>query len=228
MSPDESGYTKPLVPGPQTYSEKVRNSTASPESSDYDEGEKARKIAGIKARRKARESKTLIFSSSITRDITRQQRTFNELCKTSDVTFHEFKGKKACDITKYMIPHLEDEQPSSVVFVAGGNDIPNKDIPFDEVKKIANHLIEGGLICRGEHGVDEIYISSIMPRSHSAFQGNRHSLNNMLREMCKQYNFTFIDNGNIILRTHGHQDGVHLNHEGSELLRSNLLDVLNQ
>ena len=144
------------------------------------------------------------------------------------MTFHEFKGKKACDITKYMIPHLEDEQPSSVVFVAGGNDIPNKDIPFDEVKKIANHLIEGGLICRGEHGVDEIYISSIMPRSHSAFQGNRHSLNNMLREMCKQYNFTFIDNGNIILSTHGHQDGVHLNHEGSELLRTNLLDVLNQ
>ena len=227
-SPDESGHTIPLVPGPQTYSEKVRCSTASPESSDFDEDEKARKIEGIKARRQARESKTLIFSSSITRDITRQQKTFNEMCRKSDVTFHQFNGKKASDIVRYMIPHLEEEQPSSVVFVAGGNDLPNKDIPFHEIKKIANCLVEGGLLCRGEHGVNDVFISSIMPRSHSAFQGNRHSLNNMLKEMCKEYNFTFIDNKNIVLRAHGHHDGVHLNHEGSEVLRDNLLNVLNK
>ena len=228
VSPDESGHTVPVVPGLQSYSERVKGSTASPETRDFDENEKARKIAGIKARRQARESKTLIFSSSITRDITRQRRSFNEMCSKSEVTFHEFKGKKACDIVKYMIPHLEEEQPSSVVFVAGGNDLPNKEIPFDEIKKIANCLVEGGLLCRGEHGVQNVYISSIMPRSHSVFQGNRHSLNSMLREMCEEYNFTFIDNNNIVLSTHGHYDGVHLNPEGSELLRSNLLNVLNQ
>ena len=227
-SPDESGHTVPVVPGPQSYSERVRGSTASPETSDFDENEKAKKIAGIRARREARESKTLIFSSSITRDITRQQRSFNEMCDKSDVSFHEFKGKKACDIVKYMIPHLEEEQPSSVMFVAGGNDLPNKEIPFQEIKKIANCLVEGGLLCRGEHGVQNVYISSIMPRSHSVFQGNRHSLNKMLREMCEEYDMTFIDNSNIVLSTHGHHDGVHLNHEGSELLRSNLLNVLNQ
>ena len=83
-----------------------------------------------------------------------------------------------------MIPHLEEEQPSSVVFVAGGNDLPNKEVPFHEIKKIANCLVEGGLLCRGEHGVQNVYISSILPRCHSVFQGNRHSLNNMLREMC--------------------------------------------
>ena len=206
----------------------MRGSTASPESSDFDEEEKARKIEGIRERRQARESKTIIFSSSITRDVTRQQKVFNEKCSKSNVVFHQFNGKKASDIVKYMIPHLEDEQPSSVVFVAGGNDLPNKDIPIEEIKKIANCLVEGGLRCRGEYGVNDVYISSIMPRSHSEFQGNRHRLNNILREMCQSNNFTFIDNNNIVLSTHGHHDGVHLNYEGSSLLGANLLSVLNQ
>ena len=99
----------PLVPGPETYSQKVRGSTNSPESSDYDEEEKAQKIAGIRSRRQARETKSLIFSDSITRDITRQKRSFNEKCAKSDVAIHEFKGKKASDIVRYMLPHLEEE-----------------------------------------------------------------------------------------------------------------------
>ena len=228
LSPDESGQTIPLVPGHQLYSDKVRASTASPESTDYDEEEKARKIEGIRERRQARESKTIIFSSSITRDVTRKQREFNEKCSKSNVVFHQFNGKKASEIVKYMIPHLEDEQPSSVVFVAGGNDLPNKDISIEEIKKIANCLVEGGLRCRGEYGVNDVYISSIMPRSHSEFQGNRHRLNNILREMCESNDFTFIDNNNIVLSTHGHHDGVHLNYEGSNLLGANLLSVLNR
>ena len=227
MSPDESGRTIPLIPGNESYSQVVRGSTDSPESTDYDDEEKARRIAAIKERRKARESKTLIFSSSITRDITRQQRSFNEKCTSSDVTIHEFKGKKATDIVKYMIPHLEEEQPSSVMFVAGGNDLTNRDMKIDEIERVANCLVEGGLVCRNEHGVNHVYISSIMPREHSNFQGNRHRLNNLLREMCKEFNFTFIENKNIVLRDHGHHDGVHLNVEGSDMLRGNLLDVLN-
>ena len=228
LSPDETGRVIPVVPGQQSYSEKVRGSTASPQSrSDFDEEEKAKKIKGIKDRREARESKTLIFSSSITRDITRQQKSFNELCKKSDVRIHEFKGKRASDIVKYMIPHLEDEQPSSVVFVAGGNDLPNRDLSMDEIRKTASCLIEGGLVCRGEHGVNNVYISSVMPRSDSVFQGNRHRLNKMLREMCAEFNFIFIDNNNIVLSTHGHHDGIHLNYDGSNMLRDNLLSVLN-
>ena len=227
LSPDEAGHTVPLVPGPETYSQKVRGSTNSPESSDYDAEEKARKIAGIRSRRQTRESKSLIFSSSITRDITRQHRSFNEKCVKSEVVIHEFKGKRASDIVKYMLPHLEEEQPSTVVFVAGGNDLPNRDISTDEIKKVANCLVEGGLLCRDIYGVNEVCISSIMPRSHSVFQGNRHRLNNILKDMCRERNFTFIDHSNIILSTHGHHDGVHLNSEGSDLLRDNLLNVLN-
>ena len=226
-SPDERGHTR-VVPGHRTYSETVRGSTVSPETSDYGQKEKAEKIEAIRARRGLRERKTLIFSSSLTRDISRQQSSFNNMCKKSDVRFHEFKGKKACDIVKYMIPHLEEEQPSSVVFVAGGNDLATQDVPMAEIQKVADCLIEGGLACRGMYGVQDVYISSIMPRENSYFQGNRHRLNNILRSMCKQMDFIFIENSNIVLSSHGHHDGVHLNFEGSNVLRDNLLGALNQ
>ena len=118
-----------------------------------------------------------------------------------------------------MVPHLEDEHPTSVIFVAGGNDLPNKDIPTNEIKKVADCLVEGGKLCKTQYGVKEVYISSIMPRSHSDFQGNRHRLNVLLKELCWENNFTFIDNDNIVLRPHVHYDGVHLNEEGSLILR---------
>ena len=220
----------PLVPGQQTYSESVTASlTASPESnSDYNQREKAIKIQNIQERRTARESKTLIFSSSITRDITRQHRSFNQKCLKSNASIHEFKGKKAADIVRYMIPHLEDEEPSSVVFVCGGNDLPNQDISVEEIRKVATCLVNAGVSCRREYGVKNVYISSVMPRSNSDFQGNRHRLNLMLKDLCIENNFIFIDNSNIVLRPHGHFDGVHLNGEGSDMLRDNLLNALNR
>ena len=46
--------------------------------------------------------------------------------------------------------------------------------------------------------------------------------------MCKDMDFNFIDNKNIVLSTHGHHDGVHLNFEGSDLLRENLVNALNR
>ena len=128
---------------------------------------------------------------------------------------------------KCMIPHFEEEEPASVVLIAGGNDIPNQDISMDDCKKVANCLIEGGRTCRLKYGVQDVYISSIMPRSNSDFQGNRHRVNKLLRELCKENNFIFIENDNIILRDHGHYDGIHLNHAGSDMLRENLLDALN-
>ena len=105
--------------------------------------------------------------------------------------------------------------------------LPNRDVSMDEIRKTASCLIEGGLVCRNEHGVNNVYISSVMPRSDSIFQGNRHRLNKVLREMCAEFNFSFIDNNNIVLSTHGHHDGIHLNYDGSNMLRDNLLNVLN-
>jgi hypothetical protein len=75
--------------------------------------------------------------------------------------------------------------------------------------------------------VTNVLISSILPRSHSGFQGNRHCLNNVLRELCEKNGFIFVENDDIVLRPHGHYDRVHLNKEGSDILCRNLLFALN-
>ena len=70
-------------------------------------------------------------------------------------------------------------------------------------------------------------ISSVLPRSNALFQGNRHILNMILRERCDENGFIFVENEDIVLRPHGHHDGVHLNEDGTELLHRNLLFALN-
>lgn len=191
----------------------------------HSEEQREQKIQGIRERRTNRESKTLVFASSITRDVKKQE--FRENHRFGDVKFHEFRGKKAKDIVHYMEHHLEEENPHTVAFVAGGNDLPDQDLPMKDIRTVAEHLINGGVKCKEQFGVTNVLISSILPRSHSAFQGNRHRLNVLLRELCEKNQFMFIENDDIILRPHGHHDGVHLNKEGSILLHKNLLFALN-
>ena len=139
-----------------------------------------------------------------------------------------FKGKKARDISRYMISHVEDENPSDVVFVAGGNDLPTDEIASPQfISKVADSIVKGGLSCR-DNGVSNIFISSILPRASSYFQLNRKRLNQLLYDECRKHGFTFIDNDlNIVLRYHVLSDSVHLNLQGSKLLQNNLLNALN-
>ena len=127
-----------------------------------------------------------------------------------------------------MVPHLEDEHPSAVMFAAGGNDLSEQDMPTEQIRTVADCLVNGDKLCKTKYGVDRIYISSVLPRSNSNFQGNRHRLNKMLEQLCEENDFTFINNSNIVLRPHGHYDGVHLNEEGSHLLHENFVNVLNK
>ena len=125
--------------------------------------------------------------------------------------------------------HLSDGPVNTVVLVAGGNDLPSyrRALP-DDIITIAHNLINGGLTARNKYGVLNVVISSVLPRSSIWFQGNRRHLNNLLRELCVEHNFIFIENDNIILRHHLHHDGVHLNAMGSKLLSANLLAVLDR
>ena len=191
--------------------------------SHFDE-EQRRIIKNIKDGRERREKKTMIFSSSIARDINYNE--FNKELQAGTAYFHVFKGKKARDISRYMIPHIQDENPSDVVFIAGGNDLPNKVASSRTINEVAECIIKGGLECRN-NGVANMFISSILPRSDSYFQVNRMKLNKVLREECEKHNFVFIENQNIVLRYHVSSDNVHLNTPGSTLLKGNILDALN-
>ena len=113
--------------------------------------------------------------------------------------------------------------PSDVVFVAGGNDLPTEEIASPQfISKVADNIIKGCLSCR-DNGVSNVFVSSILPRASSYFQ-----LNQLLGDECKKHGFIFIDNdSNIVLKYHVLSDTVHLNVQGSKLLQNNLLNVLN-
>ena len=152
-----------MVPGTKLYSESV--ASISPTKERVETKERERSIENYRKRRNEKEDLTLIFASSMTRDISKNE--FREKCR-GKVRFHQFKAHKAEDIKFYMRHHLEKEQPRNVVFVCGGNDIPNKNVSMDKIREIANHLIEGGLRCKEESGVTNVIISSLMPRMHGS------------------------------------------------------------
>ena len=135
-------------------------------------------------------------------------------------------GGKARNIKRYIVSHLEEERPDSVIILAGGNDLPtsrNNPLP---VLRIANDIMEIGIACK-KFNVSNIFISSVLPRQLVYLQKRRKELNGILRNLCIVHNFVFIDNENIILREHILKDGVHLNDSGTILLARNFLNNLN-
>ena len=106
------------------------------------EQEKVQRIAKIRENRNRRNRKTLIFGSSVTRDI--KKVAFDEQLDAGSADIHTFKTKTAKYITKYMTHHLEEDCPHTVVLAAGGNDIPRRRATERELEDIANCLIEGG------------------------------------------------------------------------------------
>ena len=77
------------------------------------------------------------------------------------------------------------------------------------------------------YGVTNVGISSILPRVFCTFQRNRHILNGLLRDLCDEHDFNFIDNDNILLQEHIDKDGIHLNGEGTDIFARNLVEYLN-
>ena len=230
-SPDEQGRTTslPIVPGTESYRDVVASETLNA-SSVYDEDEsdidsRSQRIEEMRERRNARNRKCLVFGSSITRSIHREA--FNKKLKSGSADIHTFKTKTARYIVKYMLPHIEEDCPHTVVMACGGNDIPKRIASHRELETIAGYLINGGLDCKNNFGVTDVYISSILPRVFGTFQRNRHILNSILREQCDKHGFIFIDNDNVLLQEHIDRDGIHLNSDGNDVFMFNLLGHLN-
>ena len=93
------------------------------------------------------------------------------------------------------------------------------------MENIAKEIIDTAKICEN-HGVQQVLISGIVTRKQGYMDVRRKELNTLLRDMCYELGYIYIDNDNI---THDHlfRDGVHLNNDGSEILSGNFLHSLN-
>ena len=211
LEPDENGRS---------------NTPSSADAVDEVLEDKIRRIAKLRENRERKNRKTMIFGSSHAKSIKRDM--FNEELDMGNADIFAYPGYTAEYITKYMIPHIVEECPHTVVLVAGGNDIPRRRATMKELEAIANHLIEGGKLCKETYGVSRVFISSILPRVFGDFQVNKHILNRLLEDLCRENDLIFINHSeNIILKHHIGRDGVHLNNAGCHLFSKNILECLN-
>ena len=160
-------------------------------------------------------------------------REFNSRYDNGTAMIHRFHGGKARHIKHQVSTHLDEEWPDVVVIQCGGNDLPTSRHNPKPVLEIANHIMDIVEVCR-TYDVQEIIVCSVLPREQAFLQLRRKELNDVLRNVCSLQNIHFLDNDrqaekdrNIVLSKHIDGDGVHLNGEGSDLLRDNIVDLLN-
>ena len=157
--------------------------------------------------------------------------TFNRQFVAGRARFHRFHGGNARHIRNQIETHLFEERPDSTILLAGGNDLPITKTQNIPVWDIANQVMDSALMCK-KYGVLDVCVSSVLPRrGDSQLEQRRTELNDLLRNMCRLYEFTFIDNDSgpakFELGRHFVRDGTHLNSTGSELLSKKFVDVLN-
>ena len=165
---------------------------------------------------------TVVFSTSITKGINVRQ--FNDRYKMGTARFRRFHGAKSKYMKHYVLPTLVDEKPQVVLLQCGGNDLPTSRKNPTPVVDIANHIIDTAKICEN-YGADSVLISSIITRKQGYMERRRTELNRVLKEMCYDYGFIYVDNDNI--KYEHLYDEVHLNHDGSDILGTNFLHALN-
>ena len=101
------------------------------------------------------------------------------------------------------------------------------------IEEIARAVIKCGAVCR-LHGVNRVCISSILPKKGYKSQLAIKHINDQISKMCKECNFDFIPNDNILFEeirykeyTLFYSNGVYLNDAGRQLLMKNFVHYLN-
>jgi hypothetical protein len=168
----------------------------------------------------AKAVKVLIASSSLTKSI-EYERFKNCLpLEKGSVRFQRWHGARARHIKHYIGPHVIEEKPDAVLIQAGGNDLAEFG---SDINTIANDIIEIGTISK-KMGASDIFIGGIPVRSRQYSSQKLQELNFVLRSLCQQQSFVFIDNTELAVQHLS--DGVHLNKEGTSILANNYLDAL--
>ena len=165
--------------------------------------------------------KTLVLSTSITRDIKEQR--FNECFSDGSAEFVRMRGWKVKAIKEDIRKNLQHGYFDSAVVHIGGNDLQDLYYP-ESFQKLAEEIIESGTICR-EKGAATVFIAGVTVRKWAYTWDRCRLLNGKLRALCRENNFIFIDNTNINYVDHL-EDDVHLNDEGSKMLANNYLGCM--
>ena len=188
----------PLVPGPKLYSESVKDSKTTMIITDSMSG-------GVKA-------------SCIKKNIKG---------KDDKIIFKRFPGATAEEISYYAQKPLSDQQPDTVIIVAGTNDITRASYDKDCIDEfeVVENLMKIARTAH-DHGAKKIHVSSIMVRRGHRYSEAIKKINDLLFMVCVAENFEFMDQADITM-AHISADGIHLNSHGTSILLYNISSVFN-
>ena len=175
--------------------------------------------------------KTISFcTDSMSRSIRNVE--FNQDIKNYNIPnvecrMHKFPGADAEDIGSYSKYNIEKDKAHGLIVVAGTNSLktPRGQQTKNTDEEIARQILDIGKNGK-QLGVEKIIISSIIVRRGHYYQQRINNINKILEFECRILGFVFINNSNISLSHLNHQDGLHLNDEGTKIFKSNILKML--
>jgi len=131
-------------------------------------------------------------------------------------------GATASEIRYYSKYNIQMLQPSSIIVVAGANDITAEiDAAQPDAANVAHRI---GNIARDakELGVPTVFVMGIVSRRDRRYESITAEVNLGLRYICSQEGFHFIDN-QLIHNGDLQRDGLHVNFEGKKKLMHGIM-----
>ena len=121
---------------------------------------------------------------------------FQKSVNGGETYFNVFQGDTSKRLNHYILPTLHEEHPDVVLLHIGSNDINSQMKDRINAEKLTGDIIN---ICKSciDLGVNEVVISSILPKKNIGLTRLIWQVNGSLREQCVLNGFGFISNDNI-------------------------------
>ena len=182
-------------------------------------------VPGDKLYSNAHVKTTMIIADSTPGRININQIKNNINLAEENVIFKRYQGQTADEISYYAPKPLNDTKPEQVVVIAGTNDMSKAVYTGETIDeyKIVENVRKIGVAAR-DCGAKRIHISSVLVRRGHEYRNAIVRINNLLRTMCNEERFIFMDQSDIT-SAHISGDGIHPNFNGSTILKHNILSV---
>ena len=170
-----------------------------------DEGKKDQNIS-TSAQRSQDQQDTLLIGDSMTKNINNDKLSYAAKAKTVCKTY---RGGKIKDIHTNLRKDCGERRLRSIILHVGTNNLVS-----DDAKEAAKQMED--LIVEAKSKAENVAVSSVIKRYDNKVPHSKITeYNNLVHELCKKHNITFIDNSNID-QSMLNRSNLHLNYTGDK------------
>eukprot|EP00794_Sanderia_malayensis_P021268 gene21268-23343_t len=135
------------------------------------------------------------------------------------IIVRSFPGASTDDMSFHAVPSVK-RKPRCFVLHTGANDFRDE----EDNNEIAKTIF--GLAKTLKADENTVYVSGIIKRDDDKMNARISNVNKVLKELCGEADFPFIDNSNIEVGHHLNRSGLHLNRFGDAKLAFNIISAL--